>query len=163
LESTNNMSANGKARPLMESEIKAAQDESVSAADAARKLSVSYNTYKKYAKLYGIMERCKCTDATGRPKVHNPYKGKYPLEEILMGMHPSYPPHKLRKKLFGAKLKIEECEICGYSEKRITDGKVPLILAFKDGERSNHILENLEIVCYNCYHNIYGNLFGITK
>jgi 5-methylcytosine-specific restriction endonuclease McrA len=85
------------------------------------------------------------------------------LEEILMGMHPSYPPHKLRKKLFGAKLKIEQCEICGYSEKRITDGKVPLILAFKDGERSNHILENLEIVCYNCYHNVYGNLFGITK
>ena len=34
------------------------------------------------------------------PKVHNPYRGKYPLEEILMGMHPAYPPHRLRKKLF---------------------------------------------------------------
>lgn len=157
------MSSNGKSRPLMESEIKAAQDESVSAAEAARKLNVSYNTYKKYAKLYGIMERCKCVDATGMPKVHNPYKGKYPLEELLMGMHPSYPPHKLRKKILGAKLKIEECDICGYSEKRITDNKVPLILAFKDGDRTNHILENLELVCYNCYHNVYGNLFGITK
>tara|TARA_B100001093_G_scaffold317410_1_gene302804 strand:+ start:16659 stop:17132 length:474 start_codon:yes stop_codon:yes gene_type:complete len=157
------MSSSGKSRPLMESEIKAAQDESVSAAEAARKLNVSYNTYKKYAKLYGIMERCKCVDATGMPKVHNPYKGKYPLEELLMGMHPSYPPYKLRKKILGAKLKIEECDICGYSEKRITDNKVPLILAFKDGDRTNHILENLELVCYNCYHNVYGNLFGITK
>ena len=157
------MSSNGKSRPLLESEIKAAQDESVSAAEAARKLNVSYNTYKKYAKLYGIMERCKCVDATGMPKVHNPYKGKYPLEELLMGMHPAYSPHKLRKKLFSAKIKNEICEICGYSEQRITDNKVPLILAFKDGDRSNHILENLEIVCYNCYHNNYGNLFGVTK
>ena len=150
-------------RPLMESEIKAAQDESVSAAEAARKLNVSYNTYKKYAKLYGIMERCKCVDSSGLPKVHNPYKGKYPLEESLMGMHPSYSPSRLRKKLIKSKIKIEQCEVCGFSEARITDGKVPLVLAFKDGDRSNHVLENLEMVCYNCYHNTYGNLFGITK
>lgn len=150
-------------RPLLESEIISAQDLSTSAAEAATRLGVSYNTYKKYAKLYGIMERCKCVDQKGRPKVHNPYKGKYPLEEILLGMHPAYPPHKLRKKLFSAKLKTEECEVCGYREKRITDNKVPLILAFKDGDRSNHVLENLEITCYNCYHNVYGNLFGVTK
>ena len=62
-------------RPLIESEIKLAQDESNSAAEAARKLNVSYNTYKKYAKMYGIMERCKCTDSRGMPKVHNPYRG----------------------------------------------------------------------------------------
>ena len=35
---------------------------------------------------------------TSLPKVHNPYKGKYPLEELLMGMHPQYPPHKLKTK-----------------------------------------------------------------
>lgn len=149
-------------RPLLESEIKVAQDESHSAAEAARKLNVSYNTYKKYAKLYGIMERCKCVDATGLPKVHNPYRGKYPLEETLLGMHPGYPPHRLRKKLFAANLKQQVCEVCGYCEPRVTDGKIPLVLAFKDGDRSNHLLENLEIVCYNCYHNTHGNLFGIT-
>jgi hypothetical protein len=150
-------------RPLLQSEIIIAQDESHSAAEAARKLNVSYNTYKKYAKMYGIMERCKCTDANGMPKVHNPYRGKYPLEEILMGMHPGYQPHRLRKKLFASSLKQQVCEVCGYSEARITDGKVPLVLAFKDGDRSNHILENLEIVCYNCYHNTHGNIFGVTK
>ena len=150
-------------RPLLQSEIIIAQDESHSAAEAARKLNVSYNTYKKYAKMYGIMERCKCTDANGLPKVHNPYRGKYPLEEILMGMHPGYQPHRLRKKLFAANLKQQVCEVCGYSEARITDGKVPLVLAFKDGDRSNHILENLEIVCYNCYHKTHGNIFGVTK
>ena len=150
-------------RPLLESEIKAAQDESHSAAEAARKLHVSYNTYKKYAKMYDIMERCKCVDATGMSKVHNPYKGKYPLEEILLGMYPDYPPHRLRKKLFAASLKQQVCEVCGYNEARLTDGKIPLVLAFEDGDRSNHVLENLEILCYNCYHNTHGNLFGITK
>lgn len=157
------MSANGKSRPLLESEIKKAQDESISASEAARKLNVSYNTYKKYAKLYGIMERCKCVDSKGIPKVHNPYKGKYPLEEILMGMHPTYNSSRLKEKLFRSKLKQQICEICGYNEARITDGKIPLVLAFKDGDRSNHIIDNLEIICYNCYHNTHGNLFGITK
>tara|TARA_B100002019_G_scaffold54754_3_gene46865 strand:- start:3493 stop:3969 length:477 start_codon:yes stop_codon:yes gene_type:complete len=150
-------------RPLLESEIKVMQDTCNSAAEVARKLNVSYNTYKKYAKLYGIFERCKCIDSSGMPKVHNPYKGKYPLEEILMGMHPSYPPDRLRKKLIASQVKQEVCEVCGYAEKRITDGKVPVLLAFRDGDRTNHVLENLEIVCYNCYHNTYGNLFGITK
>ena len=134
-------------RPLLESEIRIVQDNSNSAAEVARTLNVSYNTYKKYAKLYGIFERCKCVDASGMTKVSNPYKGKYPLEEILMGMHPSYPPHRLRKKLIASQLKQEICEVCGYSEKRITDGKVAILLAFKDGDRSNHVLENLEIVC----------------
>ena len=157
------MSNFGKSRPLLESEIKAAQDESKSAAEAARRLNVSYNTYKKYAKMYDIMERCKCVDASGISKVHNPYKGKYPLEEILMGMHPGYSPSRLRIKLLKSKLKQEQCGVCGFSEPRITDGKIPLVLAFKDGDRSNHVLENLEIVCYNCYHNTHGNLFGITK
>lgn len=149
-------------RPLLESEIRVAQDESVSAAEAARKLNVSYNTYKKYAKLYGILERCKCVNSKGHPKVHNPYRGKYPLEQILLGMHPTYPPHRLKKKLLDSRLKNEKCEICGYSETRITDGRVPLVLAFKDGDRSNHLIDNLEIICYNCYHNTHGNLFGIT-
>lgn len=157
------MNVNGKSRPLLESEIKSAQDGSHSAAEAARKLNVSYNTYKKYAKLYGIMERCKCVDSKGMPKVHNPYKGKYPLEEILMGMHPTYNPSRLKEKLFRSKLKQKICEMCGYNEARLTDGKIPLVLAFKDGDRSNHIIDNLEIICYNCYHNTHGNLFGITK
>ena len=47
------------ARPLLESEIKSAQEKSRSAFEAARTLGVSYNTYKKYAQLYGIFENLK--------------------------------------------------------------------------------------------------------
>ena len=131
---------------LLESEIKTAQDESYSAAEAARKLGVSYNTYKKYARLYGIMERVKNPPQKGMKKEFNPYKGKYPLNELLEGLHPNYPEPRLRGKILKAKVKPEKCEVCGFSEKRITDDKVPLMLAFKDGDRMNHRLENLELV-----------------
>ncbi len=47
------------AKPLLESDIKDAQNKSKSAFEAARLLEVSYNTYKKYAKLYGIFEDLK--------------------------------------------------------------------------------------------------------
>ena len=61
------------------------------------KLNVSYNHLQKIRKMYDIMERCKCVDAF-ITKVHNPYRGKYPLGRNIMGMHPAYPPHRLRRK-----------------------------------------------------------------
>ena len=47
------------AQPILESQIKAAQEKSKSARQAAKTLGISYNTYKKYAKLYGIFEDLK--------------------------------------------------------------------------------------------------------
>ena len=40
--------------PVLESEIKEAQEKTITAADAARYLRLSYITYKKYATLYGL-------------------------------------------------------------------------------------------------------------
>ena len=123
------MSANGKSRPLLESENKT-DARRKSFGETARKLGVSYNTYKKYAKLYGIMERCKCTDASGLPKVHNPYRGKYPLEEILMGMHPIF-SITTTKKLIASKIKIEECEVCVIPRNELQMEKYHLCLHLK--------------------------------
>lgn len=47
------------AKPLLESDIRNAQSKSLSAFETARTLGVSYNTYKKYAKKYGIFENLK--------------------------------------------------------------------------------------------------------
>ena len=48
------------------------------------------------------------------------------------------------------KINDVECEQCGYGERRITDGKIPLLLNFEDGNKTNHNIENLKILCYNC-------------
>jgi UDP-glucose 4-epimerase len=59
------------AQPLLESEIRDAQSKARSAMEAARILGVSFNTYKKYSKQYGIFEDLKNPDGTGiRDYIH---------------------------------------------------------------------------------------------
>jgi hypothetical protein len=138
------------ARPLLESEILEIQKVTKSARQAARRLGVSYPTYKKYCKLYNIFKTFdrKAKRTSIRPI--NPYKGKYPLPKLLNGEFPNFPIHRLKDKLIRSGLKKAECEQCGFGERRITDGKIPLLLNFEDGNRSNHKLENLKVLCFNC-------------
>ncbi len=59
----------------------------------------------------------------------------------------------LKDKLIRSGIKSSECEMCGYKERRIVDGKIPLLLNFEDGDISNRTLENLKIYCFNCTFN----------
>jgi len=147
-------------RPILESEIKAAQSISLSGAQAAKKLGCSYETYRKYATMYGLYEGLKNKCGAGIVKVYDPSKGKFPIAKILNGDFPNYPTYKIKKKLFRAKIKEEKCESCGYDEKRITDGRPPLLINFLDGNNKNHRLENMKMLCYNCYHNQVGTFAG---
>ena len=88
------------ARPLLESEIKDAQSKSRSAFEAARLLEVSYNTYKKYAKLYGIFEDLKNPYGIGIEKAKAIKNKKYHIDDIIDGKHLHYPLHKFKNKLF---------------------------------------------------------------
>jgi hypothetical protein len=137
-------------RPLLESEILEAQGKSRSAGEASRKLGVSYNTYKKYAKSYGIFEKLINKTALGIPKLFDPRKGKYPLDDILAGKFPDYPIYRLKDRIIRSNMKPAACEQCGFNERRITDGKIPLLLVFEDGNNKNHNIQNLKILCYNC-------------
>ena len=35
-----------------------------------------------------------------------------------------------------------------------------LIIDFEDGDKPNHKRENIRFLCYNCFHNLRGNLRG---
>ena len=143
-------------RQLLETEIKEAQGKSRSARDTARTLGVSYNTYKKYAKLYGIF------DVDYNPKnvpIERRLKltvGKFPLSEILQGMHPRYPIQKIKRRLIKNEVFPECCTACGFDEKRASDDKVPLLLDFLDNDYTNHKLDNLRFLCYNCFFLLVG-------
>jgi len=54
----------------------------------------------------------------------------------------------------------EECHNCGFCEQRITDLRVPLKLLHEDGNKKNHLLDNLKLLCYNCWFLTVGNLSG---
>ena len=138
------------ARPLLESEIREARSKSQSAKETARRLGVTYDTYKKYARMYGCHEICKTQLRRKVQNPINPSKGKFPLYKILDGQFPNFPIHRLKDKLIRSGTKKTECEHCGFHERRVTDGKIPLLLWFEDGDKHNHKLENLKILCYNC-------------
>lgn len=134
--------------PLLESEIREAQSKTITAAEAARYLKVGYKTLRKYAVLYGIWK----TNIHYRREgaIASAEKGKYPVSRLIQGEFPNYPIYRLKDKLIQGGVKKPECEQCGFKERRITDGKMPLILNFEDGNEKNHKLENIKLLCYNC-------------
>jgi len=154
-----------------ESEIRYAMDNTKSNAEAARFLKVSFTTYKKYAKMYTDSESGQTlydmhTNQAGygiTKNVSNANIGKYSIEKILAGEHPTYPTWKLRNRILALAILPEECSSCGYAERRITDDTVPLLLDHIDGDTTNHRIENIQMLCLNCYYQQTGNPFKQDK
>lgn len=156
-----------KAYNLTESEIRYAMDNSRSNREAARFLKISYITYKKYAEMYvdadsgkTLFEIHKNPYGAGIPRRHSSrLSGKKGLAAILRGEHPKYSPKRLKHRLIIEGFREECCENCGFEERRVTDYTVPLILVWKDGDKTNHMNENLMLICYNCFYLTQGDLF----
>lgn len=139
-------------RMILESEILAAQSMSRTEKQVSRKLGVAFETYKKYAQLYGIYGRVMNQGGKGTSKpVKNEDGGRYPLKRILTGEFPDYPLTRLKYRLIRSHTMEPKCCRCGFCEKREVDGKYPIILGFKDGNDKNKKGENLQFYCYNCY------------
>ncbi len=144
------------AQPIMESQIRAAQEKSKSAMEAARTLGISYNTYKKYAKMYGIFENLKNPFGVGIQRKVGIRNNKYHIEDLIDGKHLKYPLHKFKNKLFDSGYIPKVCGSCGFSEERVTDNKMPLLIDFLDGNLNNRKLENIRPLCYNCFFLLVG-------
>lgn len=135
-------------RPLLESEIVKAQGQTRSGREAARYLNVHYDTYKRYATLYGLFDRHKNKAGVGVSRKKT--KGTFGLDSILAGEHPTYDHNKLKERLVRAGYLEEKCSLCGFDRKRELDGRSPLILHCIDGNQHNLKRDNLELRCYNC-------------
>lgn len=119
--------------------------ESNSMADAARKLEINYKTFRKYTQELGLFE----PNQPGKGLNKKGNGTKIPLCEILDGLHPTYQTNKLRIRLIKEGVKKSECEICGIDE--WLSNKISLELDHIDGNKNNHLLDNLRIVCPNCH------------
>ena len=154
-------------KPLLKSDIERAMAMTKSNRAAARYLHCSYIHYKKWAKNFtddnGILlfDKHKNQSGKGISKFLT-NKGKEPtLKDIIEGRVPidSYTPEKLKNRLIQESYLQECCNKCQFQERRVTDYKVPLILNFKDGNKKNWTLSNLELLCYNHYFLYVGNIF----
>ena len=158
-----------KSRPafdLSEAQIRYAMANSSSCKGAARFLNISYQTFKKYANKY-------IDSATGKTLFQShrnigngskQRKFKVLLEEILNGKHPNYPEGMFRKRMLTSQIIPVKCSVCDFSEHRITDDKIPLMLDYIDGNLENKSLDNLRWLCHNCYFLLVGgNVNGIKR
>lgn len=159
-----------KAKIISKEQIVIAQTKTKSNRAAARYLGISYIHYKKYAKLYRdennktLFEKHLNRSGKGIPKFisSNPSKTRVgDIYDIIEGRIPieHFTPQKIRDKIISEGLLTEECSRCGLHERRVTDNKMPLILNFKDLNKKNYKVDNLELLCYNCYFLTIADLF----
>ena len=150
-----------KPKPLSKEMIVAAQANTKSNMAAARYLHVSYQHYKRYAKLYSLFEDHKNQSGKGIPKFLKNGKKEPALLDIIEGRvsSASFSPAKIKYRLIEAGYLLEQCSMCGFQERRVLDYKMPLLLHFKDNNKSNYSKENIELLCYNHYFLLVGNIF----
>jgi hypothetical protein len=157
-----------KPKPLGKEMILAAMAKTKSNRAGARYLNVCYTHYKKWAKFYKDETTGKTLfdlhlnrQGKGISKFLNHGKKDVALLDIIEGrVDPSsFNPDKIKYKLLQEGHLKEECYMCGFHERRVLDYKMPLLLHFKNGNKMHYVLSNLEMLCYNCYYLLVGNIF----
>ena len=151
-----------RAKPLSKEQILAAQAKTKSNMAAARYLHVSYQHYKKWAKLYKLFDSHKNQSGKGIPKFLKGPKKMPHMIEIIEGRiaASSFDPNKLKYALIEQGYLSEECAICSFKERRVLDYKMPLLLHFKDNNSNNYSLDNIQLLCYNHYFLTVGDIFN---
>ena len=166
------MAANKGGRPgrdLTEVVIRNAMKHTQSNFQAARYLNVTIETYRKYSKMYvdqesgkNLYELHKNNSGKGIKRVS--WKHDISVEKIndIMASesYRAINQQKLKNRLIYEGILRMECYLCGHHEKRVVDYKQPLILNFIDGKKNNWQIENLRMLCYNCFYLYVGNLFS---
>lgn len=167
------MSSNGRPRKdLSKEQILTAMSKTQSNRAAARYLSVSYPHYRMWAKLYeptkegypNLFEQHKNQYGVGIPKFLDAKKRNdvISLMDIIEGRATphSFKPEKIKHRLITEGFIAEECALCKIAERRVADYKMPLLLNFLDNNKKNYKLDNIQLICYNCYFLTVGNIFS---
>lgn len=121
-------------------------EHSVTMSEAAQKLKLHFNTFKRYAISFG----CYKPNQGRKGLKYDNTKSRFELlQKILSGNYPTYETFKLKNLLLEFHLKENKCERCGISE---WNGEpIHCELHHKDGDRFNHMLYNLQVLCPNCH------------
>ena len=142
----------GRRKVITKNMILRAQENTNSNMAAARWLEVSYNTYRKWAKYYKVFEQHLNQKGVGVKKGWATYK--VPVDDIITGKRqpPARWSHKvLKKRLIEDGYFNDECSHCSYNEENLITNSVCLGIDFKDGNHENFKIDNLRLLCPNCY------------
>lgn len=136
-----------RSKPIPKGVIQDAIDKTLSMRQASKYVGVSFNTFKKYAKRYDLW---KPVSGKGIPHDTVPVWG-LKIKDLLDGQNPNYPHWKLQEKLIKHGYLIEKCNNCGEDRLRENDLKGPMLLDYLDNDQTNRHIDNLRLLCFNCY------------
>lgn len=149
-----------KGYELTEEQVRSFLLNATSIKEAARNSKISYPTFKKYCKMYvdqetgkTLFDLFKNPSGKGIKKNWDKLRAVYYLENVLKKGQDPRPERiaKLKEIVLERELLPQVCCKCGFKERRLNDMKVPLLLSFKNKDRSDWTVENLELMCYNCF------------
>jgi hypothetical protein len=120
---------------------------SLTMSEACAKTGLHFNTFKKHALILNVYNPNSAGKGLKKPKKFG--HDSYSLDDILEGKYPYYQTNKLRIRLLNEGRKEHRCEKCKLTE--WLGLPIPLELNHKDGNRHNHLWDNLEMVCPNCH------------
>jgi hypothetical protein len=160
-----------KPKPLTKEQILLAMRMTKSNKAAARYLNCSYIHYKGWAKQYvefeggrTLFEAHKNQAGKGIPKffASDAVKSKWDVLDVIEGRIAAthFKPEDIKKKMLDEGHIKEECALCGFHDRRVSDYKMPLILNFKDNNTNHYNLGNIRFLCYNCYFLNIGEIFN---
>ena len=156
-----------KPKPITKEQLLHAMKMTKSNMACARYLGISYMHYSRYAKSY-------LDEETGKTlfDLHKNQAGKG-IRKHLGGKEPdlkaimdgelyikSYNLNRYKDRLIQEGYIEEKCNSCGFNEQRVHDYKSPLLIHFKDKNKENWRIENIELLCYNCYFLYIGDVFN---
>jgi hypothetical protein len=171
----NNLKLKGKGappKPLTKEVLLSAMEKTKSVKAMTRYLHCSYPHVKMWMKHYKdeatgktLFELHKNQCGKGIPKhlsSHPNRKAEPSLQGILEGRvsASNFDPKKIKVRLIEQNYLEEKCYKCGFHERRVTDYKMPLFLHFKNGDHNYYHLDNLQMLCYNCYFLYVGEIFN---
>lgn len=121
---------------------------------AAQMLGIRFETWRKYAKMYVDHVTGKTYYELHKNKEHVKHlpgssKQSISIYDIIDGKKHYFSKEKVQQMLIHEGLMEECCHICKFNERRLSDYKIPLMLMWKDGNKNNCKLENMELVCFN--------------
>ena len=161
------MTKGRKPKPITKEQLLNAMKMTKSNMSAARFLGISYMHYKRYAKLFVDEESGKTLFELHKNQSGKGIKkhlgGKDPdLKQLMDGevFVKSYSLNRYKDRLIQEGYIEEKCNRCGHNEQRVNDYKSPLLVHFKDKNKMNWKIENIELLCYNCYFLYIGDVFN---
>jgi 5-methylcytosine-specific restriction endonuclease McrA len=129
---------------IKEDEFIKVVNESVTMAEASVKLGLHFNTFKRYALKFGVYNPNQGAKGKNKKSVV-----RVPTDKILNGEYPQFQTFKLKNRLFKEGILKNKCSICGVSD--WNDKPINCELDHIDGNRTNHRIDNLRILCPNCH------------